>query len=190
MVAKDERTRPAMTTIDIPRHGAAALLDDDEAAAYDVVEWRRSSRPASRSSATSSEVRMMVEVLRRFGGLAPRALVGGRFTPNPGGQTVLEIGIGHEFEVGTVVATYPSRLWSRGFALGLPPDFVEGVSKGIDGASDLPAGVLTIDRGGFDEVNSSEVIFEQAASVLVACLAARLAGRDAEAAARRIVDSW
>ncbi len=189
-MAEDERTWPAMTIVDIRRHGAAALLEDDEAAAFDVVEWRRSSRPASRSSATSSEVRLIVEVLRRFGGLAPRALVGGRFTPKPGRRTVLEIGVGHEFEVGSVVDTYPSRLWSRGFALGLPPDFVEGVSRGIDGASDLPAGVLTIDRGGFDEVNSSEVIFEQAASLLVACLAARLAGQDPEAAARRIVGNW
>jgi hypothetical protein len=51
-------------------------------------------------------------------------------------------------------------------------------------------GTLTIDRAGFDLVNSSEMIFGQAAVLLKAAIAAQLLGQDATAAARSLVSTW
>jgi hypothetical protein len=42
----------------------------------------------------------------------------------------------------------------------------------------LPAGVLTVDRAGYDEVNSSARAFRRTAALLVDVLAAQLAGQD------------
>jgi hypothetical protein len=133
-----------MTIVEVERHGRVVIGEGDHPAAYQAAEWLRSSRPAI--GAVANPVRMHVEVLRRFGGLAPRALVGGQFARAVAG------------------------------ALGEGPG--------------LPAGTLTIDRAGFDLVNSSEVILGQAAAVLKTALSAQLSGQDADAAARSLVSTW
>lgn len=56
--------------------------------------------------------------------------------------------------------------------------------------SDLPPGVLTVDRAGFDEVESSTAVFRQAAGLLRHLIAARLHHRDLEAEARTVVSTW
>jgi hypothetical protein len=53
-----------------------------------------------------------------------------------------------------------------------------------------PPGTLRINRAGFDEVESSARIFNQAATALAAVISAKLHGRDAEAALQGVVSSW
>jgi hypothetical protein len=86
--------------------------------------------------------------------------------------------------------TCPSELWQEPFTVGLPSEFARAVASALDEGPGLPAGTLTIDRAGFDLVNSSEMIFGQAAAVLKTVMAAQLSGRDADAAARSLVSTW
>ena len=86
--------------------------------------------------------------------------------------------------------TCPSELWKEPFTVGLPSEFARAVASALSEGPGLPAGTLTIDRAGFDLVNSSEIIFAQAAAVLKTAMAARLSGRDADAAARSLVSNW
>jgi hypothetical protein len=70
-------------------------------------------------------------------------------------------------------ATCPSRLWTRPFALGLPEEFASAVLDALLVDDMLwPAGVLWVDRAGFDEIESSTMVFGWAAGAL-ACVLAR-----------------
>jgi hypothetical protein len=178
-----------MTIAEVEQHGVVAIGEGDHPAVYRAAEWLRSSRPAI--GGLASPVRMHVEVLRRFGGLAPRALVGGQFEPDQGNQTQFAVAIA---TFGLFDAdeepTCPSELWQEPFTVGLPSEFARAVASALDEGPGLPAGTLTIDRAGFDLVNSSEMIFGQAAAVLKTVMAAQLSGRDADAAARSLVSTW
>ena len=178
-----------MTTIEVARHGMAALLEDDDAAAFDAIEWRRAQRPASGVVTDASDVRMMVEILRRFGGHAAAALLGGRFRPSAGGETMIEVGVGVGYDAADRSTTCSSELYRR-FIVGLPDEFADGVMDGLLTGELLPAGVLTIDRAGFSEIDSSAIAFRLTADLLVTALAARLAGESVEDAARNVVSSW
>jgi hypothetical protein len=178
-----------MTIVEVERHGLVAIGEGEHSAAYQAAEWLRSSRPAIATPA--NPVRMHVEVLRRFGGLAPRALVGGQFVPGQGNQTQFAVAVA---TFGLFDAddepTCPSALWREPFTVGLPSEFARAVAGALGEGPGLPAGTLTIDRGGFDLVNSSEMIFGQAAAVLKTAMAAQLSGQDADAAARSLVSTW
>lgn len=178
-----------MTIVEVERHGLVAIGKGDHPATYQPAQWLRSSRPAV--AAGANPVRMHVEVLRRFGGLAPRALVGGQFVPGQGDQTQFAVALA---TFGLFDAddepTCPSELWKEPFTVGLPSEFARAVASALSEGPGLPAGTLTIDRAGFDLVNSSEIIFAQAAAVLKTAMAARLSGRDADAAARSLVSNW
>ncbi|MEA5358513.1 hypothetical protein VA596_03115 [Amycolatopsis sp., V23-08] len=178
-----------MTIVEVERHGLVAIGEDDHPAAYPAAEWLRSSRPAI--GAVAKPVRMHVEVLRRFGGLAPRALVGGQFMPGQGDQTQFAVAVAN-FDLfdADEEPTCTSELWKEPFTVGLPSGFARAVASTLGERSGLPAGTLTIDRAGFDLVNSSEMIFGQAAAVLKAAMAAQLSGQDAVAAARSLVSTW
>ncbi|MEV5719235.1 hypothetical protein AB0L41_35575 [Amycolatopsis mediterranei] len=133
---------------------------------------------------------MHVEVLRRFGGLAPRTLVGGQFTPGQGDQTQFAVAVA---TFGLFDAddepTCPSASWKEPFTAGLPSEFARAVASALDEGPGLPAGTLTIDRAGFDLANSPEMIFGQAAVVLKAAMAAEPSGQDADTAARALVST-
>jgi hypothetical protein len=178
-----------MKIVEVERHGLVAIGEGDHPAAYQAAEWLRSSRPAI--DALANPVRMHVEVLRRFGGLAPRALLGGQFVPGQGDQTQLAVAVA---AFGLFDAddepTCPSVLWKESFTVGLPSEFARAVATALDEGPGLPAGTLTIDRAGFDLVNSSEMIFGQAVAVLKTAMAAQLSGQDADAAARSLVSTW
>ena len=178
-----------MTIVEVERHGVVAIGDRDHSAAYRAAEWLRSSRPAV--DAVGNPVRIHVEVLRRFGGLAPRALVGGQFVPGRGDQTQFAVAVA---PFGLFDAdgepTCPSELWKEPFTVGLPIEFARAVASALSEGPGLPAGTLTIDRAGFDLVNSSETIFGQATAVLKAAIAARLSGQDAAAATRSLLSTW
>jgi hypothetical protein len=134
---------------------------------------------------------MHVQVLRRLSSITPRALLGGQFVPGPGRQTQFAVAVA---PFGLFDAdekpTCPSALWRQPFTIGLPGPFAQTVANAPAEGPDLPAGTLTIDRAGFDLVNSSEMIFGQTAAVLKTAIAARLSGQDADAAARSLVSTW
>ena len=178
-----------MTIVEVERHGLVAIGEGDHPAAYQAAEWLRSSRPAI--AAPANPIRIHVEVLRRFGGLAPRALLGGQFVPGQGSQTQFAVAVA---TFGLFDAddepTCPSVLWKEPFTVGLPSEFARAVANALAEGPSLPAGLLTIDRAGFDLVNSSEMIFGQTAAVLKTALAARLSGQDADTAARSLVSTW
>lgn len=178
-----------MTIVEVERHGVVAIGEGDHPAAYRAAEWLRSSRPAV--AAPANPIRVHVEVLRRHGGLAPRALLGGQFTPGQGDETRIAVAVADFGLFDTdEKPTCPSALWTQPFTIGLPSEFASAVVGALGAGTELPAGTLTIDRAGFDLVNSSEMIFRQTAAVLQAALAARLAGQDASAAARSVVSTW
>lgn len=78
------------------------------------------------------------------------------------------------------------------FLVGLPTYLAGGVLRGLteSGGTALPPGVLTVDRAGFDVVNSAEPVFAEAASVLVAVLAAILYERELKPVIRQAVAKW
>jgi hypothetical protein len=178
-----------MTIVEVERHGLVAIGEGDHPAAYQAADWLRSSRPAT--AAPSKPVRMHVEVLRRLGGLAPRALLGGQFVPGQGNEAQFAVAVA---PFGLFDAdeepTCPSVLWKQPFTIGLPSEFASAVAGALSEGPGLPAGTLTIDRAGFDLVNSSEMIFAQTAAVLKAAMAALLSGQDADTAARSLVSTW
>ncbi|WP_329055362.1 hypothetical protein OG738_17995 [Amycolatopsis sp. NBC_01488] len=178
-----------MTIVEVERHGLAAIGEGDHSAAYQAAEWLRSSLPAI--AAPANPIRMHVEVLRRFGGLAPRALLGAQFVPGQGSQTQFAVAVA---TFGLFDAddepTCPSVLWKEPFTVGLPSEFARAVANALAEGPSLPAGLLTIDRAGFDLINSSEMIFGQTAAVLKTAIAARLSGQDADTAARSLVSTW
>ncbi len=185
MVAQHERIGSTVITIDVERHGLVAVEEDDERACFVEAGRLRARRAAPEGS--GRPVRVLVEVQRRFGGLAPRALLGARFLPVPTTDIVFEV----DCAPGGASAACPSRLWSRPFTVGLPEEFASAVLDALlADATPWPAGVLRVDRAGFDEIESSEVVFGQAAGVLACAMAAMLREQDLEAAVRAVMGTW
>ncbi|MFD9963006.1 hypothetical protein [Amycolatopsis sp. NPDC058986] len=180
-----------MSTIDLAPHGAVAISGDIGDAAYPVADWLRTTRPAGPGQA-SRPVRIVVEVLRRLGGITPRALIGGEFTPSTTRETHLAVGVaGYSLFDADDKPICPSRLWNQPFTAGLPPEFGPTVLDTLGALTPvLPAGTLTLDRAAFDLVNSSEQIFAQAATVLHAVVTAHLTSGDSDAAARTVIETW
>lgn len=180
-----------MSTVEAEHRGIVAINHDNNDAAYPVAEWLRTTQPAA-SRSTSEPVRVVIEVLRRFGGLTPRALIGGQFTPNTTHETHIAVGVtAYGLFDADDQPTCPSQLWNQPLTAGLPADFAPTVLHTLSTDTPaLPAGELTIDRAAFDLVNSSEQIFAQATTVLHAVITAHLTGNDPDTAARAILDTW
>lgn len=164
----------------------AAVLTDEPTAAFVVTRVDTQSLPAVAASGSGVDVRASVEILRHTGGQLPRALVGGTFTSGTGGLTVQ---VGSSDGGLETPETCQSHLW-KPFALGLPHEFANSVMDGLLRRSSLPGGKLTVDRGGFDPVESSPLAFELAAELLAVVLVARVEGRDIEIVVRRTIDAW
>ncbi|WP_439383550.1 hypothetical protein [Amycolatopsis lexingtonensis] len=178
-----------MTIVEVEKRGIVAIGEGDHSATYQAADWLRSSRPAI--AAPAVPVRLHVEVLRRFGGLAPRALLGGQFVPGQEHETRFAVAVA-SFGVfdADEAPTCPSVLWKQPFTVGLPGEFASAVADSLGAGPGLPAGTLTIDRAGFDLVNSSEMIFGQTAAALKTAVAALLSGQDVDAAVRSVVSGW
>lgn len=173
--------------IDVERRGVVAVDKDDLQARYAATGQLKAIRPALRTA--DHPVRLLVEVLRRFSGMVHRALLGAEFIPIQGMSTVFEVN--YVTEIGGTSDSCPSRLWRSPFITGLPEEFASAVLSGLtnNGAA-LPAGVLRVDRGGFDRVESPIVIFRQAAQLLRCALAAKMHGVELDAEVRGIVETW
>lgn len=144
------------------------------------------------SNGDGQDARAVVEIQRALGGMRMRALLGGAFTPDPGGATTaFEIPVGGPLGIGSP-AECDSELGRR-LVAGMPEDFADAAMSGLAGAEDdagMPAGVLRVDRAAFDEVDSSETAFRLAGDLLRHAIRALTAGLDPQAAARTTVDAW
>jgi hypothetical protein len=108
----------------------------------------------------------MVEVVRSAGGLVPRALVGGSFSPQ-GSALAIEVG-----SIGDLTEGSPRRCkssFNHPLVTGLPEEFAQAALDGLARLVDsliLPPGVLRIHAAGYDEVESSAMAFERAGGAL------------------------
>jgi hypothetical protein len=104
----------------------------------------------------------LVELQLFQGGLAPHVMVGGSFTPVPGLQCVevqVQLGLGPR-------RSCRSLLSGRRLFAGLSDEYVEPVIEGLQGALATGDGIVTIDRFGFDPVDTSAYVGELTASIL------------------------
>lgn len=169
----------------------AAFRTDEPTAAYRGLRTIRRVRAGAGGTAAGGG-RVVVEVSRRFGGTAVRALLGAVFTP--GGKdhlTSFEVPVGPA--LGTGAATTCVSELGGSLAPGLPEDFAPVVLDALAGGTPsarLPTGTVRIDRAGFDETDSCELAFRLAAALLRSVLAARLGGRDTSEAARAALRAW
>jgi hypothetical protein len=160
------------------------VSDDDGGAAFPVDEWLERSFPASALTAQRGTARAVVEVRRRAGGLIPRAVAGGEMRLRGEGKRSLRVGQSAAMTLGAQ-ATYSSRI--RGILVpGLPPAFANAVLDGLVAAAAWESpGVLIVDRGAYDEVESAPLAFKLAADVLVLALLARLSGTELDLSSLR-----
>ncbi|GAB2660588.1 hypothetical protein GCM10027088_43690 [Nocardia goodfellowii] len=182
-----------MRTLDVAGHGVAAVGEDAADAAYPVAQTLTATQSATTGYEAVGNVRILVEVLRRHGGIAPRALLGAEFIAGNGPSTLIEVGVA---SFGMLESddqpTCRSRLWNRPFVSGLPTELASAVLRGLTARPHivLPPGVLRVDRAGFDVMNSSEKIFTQTAALLSLAISAKLRGDDPEPGLRAAIESW
>lgn len=182
-----------MKTVDVQGHGVVAIGFSVPSPNIQSDGCLNESFPATQKEegieASNQPTGVVVEVLRRLGGVAPRALVGGVFQPDNGHVFCAEIlyGVGASSASGDC----PSSLWKCRLTAGLPLEFARGVASGLTtGGGSLPAGRLRVEYAGYDEVESSAIVFAQAASVLRSVVVARLRGLDVDAAVRDVISDW
>jgi hypothetical protein len=133
-----------------------------------------------------------VELLRYHGGMTTRALLGGEFVPDTGTQTRYEVHVIDDSPSLGVETTCASSL-SKPFVVGLPQEFAQDALTSVAasiGENDLPAGLLRVDRAGYDEVDSSQRAFQLAGNLLRHVLTATLYSADVEADARETMQRW
>lgn len=127
-----------------------------------------------------------MEILRHAGGLMPRALVGGVFTPGTDSRLIVEVMTSGPILSG--VSSCKSQL-GKPMIPGLPNEFASSVAGRLLHRV-LPGGRVVVDRAAFDPVESSPVAFELAAELLAIVLAAEALSNDVQAAAHRAVEAW
>lgn len=162
-----------------------AVLTDEPTASYLPQEVAiEMVSPAARRQGGAQATRASVEILRHGGGLMPRALPGGCFTPGKG-DLVLEVGIADND------GEPPGCASQLGTALvaGLPKEYELAVVNGLTRRA-LSPGRLVIDRAGHDRVESSALAFELTAELLATVLAMGPAAQDLESAVRAVVQAW
>ncbi len=107
-----------------------------------------------------------VSVYRDMGGITPRALLAGEFTP--AAEKVLCVRVPRS----GVLLERPSHdcpdLFGDRLATGLPDEFSEAVTHSLiaSGSTMKLSGYLEVVGAGYDEVNSSSLVFEIAADAL------------------------
>jgi hypothetical protein len=170
----------------------AAISSDEPSARYEVRRWVTASVVASAKCTDIAPARAVIELRRRSGGIVPHALVGGELLLGDGGSLRFEVGESNRLAVGDAL-TCASSLARRSLVPGLPPEFalaaLDGLVKAAT-AEDPPAGTIRVDRGGYDEVDSSQISFEYAASLLFCALREGALARPPEAAVRRLMATW
>jgi hypothetical protein len=165
----------------------ASVIDDEPTASFALGRTILESVQTKSSRDALRPVRAVVEIVRHGGGLMPRALLGGAFTPREDGAELL-IEVQTSGEGGTGKPSCKSRLWTP-LVPGLPGEFVQSVVDGFI-RRPTPAGRIVVDRAAFDPVESSTMAFELAAELLAIVLHAMLVGREVEKSARAAIEAW
>lgn len=165
----------------------AAVVTDESSAFYSSGAWHTRSVACHGSPQDARAVRAVVETFRFPSGTMPRALIGAKYRPGPGTQVTVEVGSTRD--PWNAPKTCHSRLWLYPFRVGLPEDYVGAV---LDGLSDpaLPPGLVSVDRAGHDDANSSPQAFFDAARLLAQVLIALMGEGDVEAVARSAATAW
>lgn len=112
------------------------------------------------------QTRATVSVVRDMGGIRPRALVAGEFTPNSSGS--FKVRVARSGELPEHADHDCPGLIGSDLVAGLPDEFAHTVVDGLVRFSPglNRSGVLQVLGGGFDEVDSSAFAFEHAAGLL------------------------
>jgi hypothetical protein len=144
---------------------SVSISDADDIGAFVPVGWRRSTIRPTRRGRETGPVHAFVE-LRGHRGPSSIAAVGGEWHPDDG-DSVVEVADSGDLTTGASA----DALTESGAKLvpGLPEEFAVAVLDGFLAApcSDgIVAGVYRIDRGGYDEVESSQIVFERASGLL------------------------
>ncbi|GAB2718038.1 hypothetical protein ACX801_05725 [Arthrobacter bambusae] len=165
----------------------ASVIDDEPTASFALGRVILESVQTKCSLDTLRPVRAVVEILRHHGGLMPRALLGGAFTPSDDeGDLLIEVQTSGEHSTGK--PSCKSHLWTP-LVPGLPDEFAQSVVDGFI-RRPLPAGRVVVDRAAFDPVESSPLAFELAAELLAIVLDAMLMEREVEQSARATIEAW
>jgi hypothetical protein len=138
-----------------------SILPEVIDAVLGAADFARVEVPVSRSATCGQ--RVVVEIHRRVGGLPQRALIGGSFEPAADGRLSILAGLSGPTTSDRGAACQGNL--GRELVRGLPSEFASSVIVGLL-QRNLPSGLITIDRGAFDPVESSGVAFTLAASVL------------------------
>lgn len=193
MVARAKWTASKMIIIELPGVRCAAISTDQPSARYEPDEQLKFSHESSWRCSYKRPVQAIVEVQRGFGGIAPRALLGGHFVTNQTSNIDLTLNIINvhswdEKEAGSCL----SSLSKKPFISGLPREYASWVVEGIieQEVSALPSGEFIISRAGYDVMESSGPAFRQCADLLRITVAALIDGRDVESEARDFMESW
>ena len=161
-------------------------------ARYEAVDCLTASRPADGAATQQARVRALVEVQRRCGGMAPRAVLGGEFEVGAGAETIFEVSVGAGYDA-LVADGHAGLSAAWPFFAGLPAEFAASTLRGLVDSScagSLPPGTLIVDRAAFDEVESANPVFAQASAALCCALAAKLHGLDVDAELRVVMGAW
>lgn len=165
---------------------AAAVGVDEPGAAFAAASVVNRSLAAPVATADVAEAQATVEVMRRGGGMRPRALLGGQYTPAPTQGLRVEVGLVGEPSFDE--ATCPSQLW-KPLVPGLPEEFIDAVVQGL-AEGGLASGVLLVNRGAYDPVESSNVAFRFAGALLASVVAASSSGQPVEPVVMTLLDGW
>ncbi|HWD03250.1 MAG TPA: hypothetical protein VG674_12445 [Amycolatopsis sp.] len=163
----------------------ASIVNDEPTAVFEPVMTIERSIILQPSDPEARPARATVEILRHFGGLMPRALVGGVFTPWADPLLLIEV-----MTSGPGLSSTPtgmSQLAKKRLTPGLADEFAPSVVEGTARRA-LPGGRVVVDRAAFDAVESSAQAFELAAELLAVVLEAEALGNDASSVARDIVE--
>ena len=148
-----------LVILDLGSRSASVLPDEPTAEFVSSSVYEVHVTPAE--SCTIWQARRAVVELRQFSGQAPHALLGGVFHPDEAGLRV---------RVASTSATHRrtcrSQLRRRRLIPGLPPEFGAAAADGLLRTIELGPGVLTVDRAGYDPVETSQAIVELAAEIL------------------------
>lgn len=162
-------------------HLRVSLTIDSPARHFDSTARAHAEVPA-RSVSDWSARRALVEVHRRVGGHPQRAVVGGAKRWAATGSLVVQVSLSGASDV----EEGPKYMGAFGRALstGIPSEFAAPVLRGLL-STRACAGVVDVDCGAFDIVESSGAAFELAATILGVALEYDPA--EAEEAVRRKV---
>jgi hypothetical protein len=145
--------------VDLRSRAASVAFDEATAAFSSVTASEVAILP---SAGDASGRRALVELRQFHGGMAPHVLLGGHYVPG-GQKLVLRVECG---EAGATRRTCKSRLRLRKLVPGLPSELAESALAGLKRTATLPPGVITVDRAGFDPVETSPMVVELVAELL------------------------